>query len=75
MELFKTNVYHDNILLSLFCYIHVVFDKTGKNWEPMQKIPSILVQSCHKLLLHILKEFTSFDILSIFCLPPRNLLY
>ena len=76
MKLFKTNIYHDNILMSLFSYIHVVFDKTGKNWEPMQKlIPSILVQSCHKLLLHILKEFTSFDILSIFCVPPRNLLY
>ena len=42
MKLFKTNVYHDNILLSLFCYIHVVFDKISKNWEPMQKNPSIL---------------------------------
>lgn len=41
MKLFKTNIYHDNILMSLFSYIHVVFDKTGKNWEPMQKIPSI----------------------------------
>lgn len=26
----------------------------------MQKIPSIFVQSCHKLLLHIVKEFISF---------------
>ena len=71
--MFKTNIYqhndliHDNILLwsHIFVTSMLSLTKPVRTGNLRKKIPSILVQSCPKLLLHIIKEFTTFAILSI----------